>query len=265
VKKIILIFSFFLLYPISSSAGLFTSIEQDLIKELQNKNAKVEKVKEILNKGADPNYIDEEFGKTPLMTLVYSDNNLTIAETKNIMKMLLDKGANINAIQQKGFYKGYTVLMYAALLDNGQEIVKFLLEQGADPDIKSTGGYTALELAISKSNFSSARVLQKIIPDYTVDTLFKDFSENEIAAKKKYQNKFLDITGKISDIKEDDGTFVYMSNGEMIVRVYMSDDDVIKVKKGQNIKFRAIIYNIKDEFGVTTISFHVSELLKIDV
>jgi 26S proteasome non-ATPase regulatory subunit 10 len=67
--------------------------------------------------------------------------------------------------EQKGFDidaqdgSGWTALMMAASLKDGDGMVDFLLAKGADVDEKTNNGQTALHFAASKSNLDTARKL----------------------------------------------------------------------------------------------------------
>jgi len=64
------------------------------------------------------------------------------ARERGTIEVLLDAGADVNAVQHGGF----TPLLEAA--QTGQaEVVELLLERGADPDAKLDDGRTATELA----------------------------------------------------------------------------------------------------------------------
>jgi len=63
-------------------------------------------------------------------------------EDYNIVKLLLDNGANVN-MQNK---YGYTALMYAVDRED-YNTVKLLLDNGADVNMQNKYGYTALDYA----------------------------------------------------------------------------------------------------------------------
>jgi ankyrin repeat protein len=66
------------------------------------------------------------------------------ARERGTIEVLLDAGADVNAVQHGGF----TPLLEAA--QSGQaEVVELLLERGADPDAKLDDGRTATDLARS--------------------------------------------------------------------------------------------------------------------
>ena len=59
-----------------------------------------------------------------------------------VVKVLIDRGADVNAKDEKG----ETTLMYAARSGN-LEVVKFLVDKGADVNAKDSNGATALSIA----------------------------------------------------------------------------------------------------------------------
>lgn len=94
-------------------------------------------VQKLTEKGADPNLADSE-GALPLSESVLGAADLSIT------KMLLDKGANVNA-QEKN---GATALIYLATNSqttskNRTELARLLLDKGADKNIKDNKGKTA--------------------------------------------------------------------------------------------------------------------------
>lgn len=106
--------------------------------ELYNavKAGKSEKVKVLINDGADVNYVfrPEEYGYTPLHMAAYFAMN-------NIMELLIDNGANVNSYS----LEGKTPLDYAVERHNRAETVSLLLRNGAIdgtapiPDFASVG------------------------------------------------------------------------------------------------------------------------------
>lgn len=71
---------------------------------------------------------------------------LRSASTGRIAKLLIDRGADINAMDGRG----WTALHYAAYGDR-QDVLSILIEHGADVDSKSATGETALHLASRKA------------------------------------------------------------------------------------------------------------------
>ena len=99
-------------------------------------------VKRLLERGADPNIADSTKAYPLSEAIVHSDANL------NIVHLLLDHKADVNAREKAG----NTSLIYAAAnrkLDPGtrREIVRLLLEKGANKNAKSDDGMTAYDWA----------------------------------------------------------------------------------------------------------------------
>jgi ankyrin repeat protein len=95
----------------------------------------------------DPN-LRRADGVSPLMLAVGLGD-------ADIVKALLDKGADVNSANPKGF----TVLMYAA--GKGDlPVVKALLEKGAEVDAEDQGHTTALLLAERQGHASVVKALR---------------------------------------------------------------------------------------------------------
>ena len=75
-----------------------------------------------------------------------------------IVKLLLDRGADVNA---KDSY-GWTPLLYAAA-HGKNEIVKLLLDRGADVNVKANDGKTALSIAESSSYIKFESDIAKLL------------------------------------------------------------------------------------------------------
>jgi len=78
------------------------------------------------------------------------------AHSVPIARLLLEHGAPVNARQGKGDF-GFTPLMVA--VSNGDtDIAGMLLAKGADPNLRSQGGNTALSLAKARGASGGAMV-----------------------------------------------------------------------------------------------------------
>lgn len=120
-------------------------------------------VKMLLDAGAEVNAKDKQ-GETALFDAVRYGH-------LPVVRMLLDAGADPNVKNQlvvNAVDSGYTPLMYAArrgLVPNSSsvrdwlDIVKALLAKGANPDIRSTRGTTALSVAQDYGNQDIAALL----------------------------------------------------------------------------------------------------------
>lgn len=118
----------------------------------------VQYVKECLSQGINPNYVDRN-GWTPLNCAVEN-------EQKEIAELLLKNGADVN------FYPagGWTALHQAVDLSvdgtvqtggkQGNEpisMIKFLLDNGANINIKDSNGSTPVDIAKS---YNSLKIIQ---------------------------------------------------------------------------------------------------------
>lgn len=132
-------------------------------------SGKLDLVQMLIAKGADPKAKTKD-GMTYLKALTLSSNlaavrwaleqGITVNDPKEfvllmpamngdlaLMRLLLDKGATPNPIDEDGF----TPLMVAVITeDSSLEMVKLLLEKGADPKAKTKEGWTALTFARRK-------------------------------------------------------------------------------------------------------------------
>jgi uncharacterized protein len=104
-------------------------------------------VEKLLTAGADPNAALWT-GETPVMEC---------ARTGNVeaMRLLLSHGANPNA---KETQQGQTALM-RAVAEKHPEVVRALIDGGADVRVRSKGGFTALHFAGQQGEIASAKML----------------------------------------------------------------------------------------------------------
>jgi ankyrin repeat protein len=68
-----------------------------------------------------------------------------------ISQLLLNHGATANAVD----YRGWTPLMYAILIKTNIDLVKILLNRGADPKIRNNDGKKAVDL-VGRNEHSEA-------------------------------------------------------------------------------------------------------------
>lgn len=176
----IVILALFVVFPhslsgaekiISEDNNLYTSSPNcEIISYAQNQN--LTKIENVLKRGVDVN-CQNKFGKTALM--------IAAAHNSDAVPLLINYGANVNLADHQGYTalmdalqqsnissikylieakadlekkegdRGTTVLMQACSRREKKEIVKLLLEAGANPNTKNNSGETALMVDL---NFS---------------------------------------------------------------------------------------------------------------
>ena len=111
-----------------------------------------------LNAGADPNL--DHSGDTPLHIIAqFADIEHAVhhAYLCSIAKILIEKKANVNAVQQ--IYLGRsTPLTLAAYYEGSVEMIQLLLDAGADINAKDSWGATALCEAVKKASKNTTNV-----------------------------------------------------------------------------------------------------------
>jgi uncharacterized protein len=181
----------------------------------------------LIDKGADPKksapdnlliYNAASCGDTAILGLLirsglpvndtvsfgdYPINAALAFRTFPTLKMLVDNGANVNAaptsIANLAPLAGCTPLMFAGL-NNARESFLYLLEHGADPNLKNARGYTAL-MMLQQSETDDPRMTRALIdhgadvtvtaPDGTNALFYAQQKGNtaSVAMLKKYLNK----------------------------------------------------------------------------
>ncbi|NVO20245.1 MAG: ankyrin repeat domain-containing protein [Bacteroidetes bacterium] len=196
-------------------------------------------VKALISKGADANMIGSggsaicyaiRKGKYKVVELLADVTDLNLPSTEGwrplhyaaksgnfkMMKLLISKGANINA-QQQG---GYTPLMIAAK-NNNTLSVKLLIYNHADASLKNLEGNTALDLAMSNNSTETVKFLKNpqispfdLLNIGYLDEVLKQVNENVIDVNLKNENDGLivkdyilfAINQKINDCIENNDT-----------------------------------------------------------
>ncbi|KAM0921248.1 hypothetical protein ACQ4PT_007123 [Festuca glaucescens] len=100
----------------------------------------------LIRRGANPNYSKPD-GFSPL-------HAATLRDSYDIAKLLLDNGADVNAVCQNG-----TVLHIAVENGISDALVKLLLDKGVDPNTINISGFTPLHLAAMKGASDVAEFL----------------------------------------------------------------------------------------------------------
>lgn len=112
---------------------------------------KIAVLKILLEKGADINVRNSE-GDTPL-------HQAAGGGSANIVKFLIENGAEVNALDNKLQTPLHYTATYAGY--KGEEVVKLLLGNGADPSLKNTDGRTARYLAVSNGFSTVSEALKE--------------------------------------------------------------------------------------------------------
>jgi len=110
----------------------------------------VELVQKLIERGADVNAVDDIDGDIPLIQTCLGNYR-----QMEMIKLLLDKGAEIN---HQGNNKA-TCLFYVAAAGH-TEVVRELLNRGADPKIRDSKGKTALDRALKNNRKEVATLLR---------------------------------------------------------------------------------------------------------
>lgn len=119
-------------------------------------------------------------------------NTECVEEIRNII--VNNKKLNINAQD----YRGYSSLHYAVLI-NYFELVKLLLENGADPNIQNIFKQTPLHHTSKFTNLNIVKLLLESGADYTITDLKGKYGLHEFLDK-NFENKLIEEFA-ILDIK----------------------------------------------------------------
>ena len=118
-------------------------------------------VQYLHNWGADINGLSWSYGYgfyNALFTLGTSSDDL------NVMRYLIAQGINVNYVTSNG---GTTPLTYFAQMwipaGDRQNVLKILLDAGADPAVRDQSGKTAVDYCIARNDLDSARFLQTYV------------------------------------------------------------------------------------------------------
>lgn len=133
-------------------------------------------VKVLVDKGADVNARNNEYGLTPL---IYAASKGHL----DVVKFLVDKGADVNAREENGL----TPLIMAAGLDQ-IDIVKILVDKGADVNAKDNKGRTPLMFAAG-----GQLNIVKFLVDKGADVNARSKSGRVTPLKQAVQENHLDV------------------------------------------------------------------------
>jgi ankyrin repeat protein len=133
-----------------------------LIEAIQQ-HASPQKIRSLIQKGADVNEVTSEFLRCIKPVLCYAIDRGSELESLEIMKLLINAKADVNAItynrvEDKQFYGMMPLLCYAVIYSS-PEVVQLFLDAGADVNLKV--GVDETPLANNKTALSLARELRK--------------------------------------------------------------------------------------------------------
>jgi hypothetical protein len=104
----------------------------------------------LLNQGADVNLVAQNGTKIQAVHAAAASGNL------NILRQLLEHGANVNGRQQNGFTP-----LHTAADNNNPNMAQLLIEFGADPNLANDSGQTPTDLAKTKGHEQMLSLLDK--------------------------------------------------------------------------------------------------------
>ena len=111
----------------------------------------------LLQKGADPKLATKE-GNTAFLFAAgvgYRDKNTSGTESQALeaVKVALEQGPDVNQVNGRG-----ETALQGAAGRGADSIIQYLVEQGAKMDVRSTPGFTALDIAMGKNSFAGLPV-----------------------------------------------------------------------------------------------------------
>jgi ankyrin repeat protein len=118
--------------------------------------AQTDVLKLLIRRGARASVVDK-YGNTPLISAACECAAATMNSAYQVVKILLDHGANVNARN----YDGMTPLMMASGMTGDAAVLELLLKNGADPKAKDHKGQTALSLAKQSGRSDKIQILSR--------------------------------------------------------------------------------------------------------
>ena len=227
-----------------------------LVDYLYNKTD-IARIKELIDKGADVNK-KNQFGTTPL-EYACKTGNLEVA------KLLIEHGAKIN----EKIEHNKTVLIDALVENNDYELVKYLLQQGADVNAKDDEGIPTLFYIYpsGQSVFNTRLNLIKLLEKYHADInqtdrngmnlLFRTASSCDLPATQYIiENKHFNTASIDSLFKKNIFDFAHC------------DLDIVKYllsRKPKNPDYSKLYFGAALSDNVKVVSYILDTLKKADV
>ncbi len=117
----------------------------------------VQDVKEVLDRGADPNAVNDD-GETALLVLLHNEECSTSFRHTDTLRLLLDRGANVEAVDKHGW-----TALERAIQDNLTEVVGLLRRHGARPTTRFGGSSVSLHTALMDVGCGGVGAMRKIL------------------------------------------------------------------------------------------------------
>ncbi|GJQ80549.1 hypothetical protein Trydic_g19954 [Trypoxylus dichotomus] len=121
--------------------------DDEMASDRKSYEMRVNIIRLLLERQEGAHFFQTKNGRPPLHLLAH-------VESENIVKLLLQKGANVNLAN----FCGETSL-FSALYGRRLDTIKLLLENGADINVQNERGYTPLHVAAHMRNASAVREL----------------------------------------------------------------------------------------------------------
>lgn len=156
----------------------------------------LDKVQKYLAQGADVNYTNKAFPDDPAliqaMKHTYDEDGVKYEPNIEIIKLLINNGADANA---KNYTDSSPLHFAVALKNKGTEIIKLLIEKGADVNAKNCYGDTPLHRAVFRSLENT-----KILIEHGADVNIKDKDgKTPLDIAKDYKEKYtIDTENKLT-------------------------------------------------------------------
>ncbi|GFO40276.1 ankyrin-3 [Plakobranchus ocellatus] len=151
-------------------------------------------IRYLLEKGADANEVGDEMGNTPLMAAIVQRSNLrNVYYPFDVVKLLLDFGADPNKVNFKG-----DNALHLAVAQQTLDVVSKLLEAGADPNIVNAQGNNALHLAVAEQKLEVVSKLLEAGADSN-----KVNRQGDIALHLAVTEQTLDVVSKLLEAGAD--------------------------------------------------------------
>lgn len=110
----------------------------------------------LVNAGADPNAVEPTNGETPLLWAKQWFFGLDPKMGFKVLDLLVNNGAGVDAKDNAG-----NTLVHIAVMNRKQQLVKFLVDKGADVSLANADGRTPLETARDLDFREMVKILSK--------------------------------------------------------------------------------------------------------